>query len=161
MRANDSKSSGLGSVLLGMAALTLAGMVGTIGLIHQVDQLGPKVGDLISFDPLAPISADMRARLPAMAADDRPGVACALDVRTMHANGGSVIIEAREPRARFGYRVHWAGPRTSNDPVDCGSSADLLMNLEDIEVLAMAAGGYGPLTARNVQIGPGAAKAAE
>ena len=61
----------------------------------------------------------------------------------MHANGGSVIIEAREPRADFGYRVHWAGPRSSNDGTNCGSSADLLMNLEDIEVLAMAAGGYG------------------
>ena len=34
----------------------------------------------------------------AMSASDQPGVACVLDVRTMHANGGSVIIEAREPR---------------------------------------------------------------
>ena len=39
--------------------------------------------------------------------------------------------------------MHWAGPRSSNDGSDCGSSADLLVNLEDIEVLAMAAGGYG------------------
>ena len=61
----------------------------------------------------------------------------------MHANGGSVVIEAREPRASFGYRVHWAGVRSSNDGADCGASADLLMNMEDIEVLAMAAGGYG------------------
>ena len=51
MRTNESKSSGLGSVLLGMAALALAGMVGTIGLIQQVGDLGPKVGDIISFDP--------------------------------------------------------------------------------------------------------------
>jgi hypothetical protein len=153
MRVNDSKSSGLGTVLLGVVAVALAGMVGTIGLLHQVGALGPKVGDLISFDPLAPISADMRARLPAMAADDRPGVACVLDVRTIHANGGSIVIEAEEPRPRFGYRVHWAGPRTSNGAADCGTSADLLVNPEDIEILAMAAGGYGPLAAQHGHIG--------
>ena len=61
-----------------------------------------------------------------MLADGQPGVACVMDVRTMHANGGSVIIEAREPRASFGYRVHWAGPRSSDDGTNCGSSADLL-----------------------------------
>ena len=143
MRANDSKSSGVGSVLLGVAAVMLAGMVGTIGLINQVGELGPKVGDIVSFDPLDPISRDMHARLPAIPVDDRPGVACALDVRVMHANGGSMIIEAHVPRSSFSYRVHYAGARSSNDSADCGSSVDLLVNQEDIEVLAMAAGGYG------------------
>jgi hypothetical protein len=143
MRANNSKTSGVGSVLLGVVAIALAGMVGTIGLINQVGELSPKVGDIVSFDPMDSMSRDMQALLPAMLADDRPGVACVLDVRTIHANGGSVIIEAREPRADFAYRVHWAGPRSSNDGSNCGSSADLLVNLEDIEVLAMAAGGYG------------------
>ncbi len=109
MRANDSKSSGAGSVLLGVVAIALAGMVGTIGLINQVGELSPKVGDIVSFDPTDSISRDMHALLPAMPADDRPGVACALDVRTIHANGGSLIIEAREPRTDFAYRVHWAG----------------------------------------------------
>jgi hypothetical protein len=143
MRVNDSNSSGLGSVLLGIAAIALAGMVGTIGLIHQVGELGPKVGDIVAFDPLDSISRDMHARLTAMSAGGQPGVACVLDVRAMHASGGSMIIEAREPRTSFGYRVHWAGAPSSNDGADCGSSADLLVNLEDVEVLAMAAGGYG------------------
>ena len=71
MRANDSKTSaGVGSVLLGIVAIALAGMVGTIGLIHEIGEFGPKVGDIISFDPLDRISQDMRARLPAMLADD-------------------------------------------------------------------------------------------
>ena len=143
MRANDSNSSGAGSVLLGIAAIALAGMVGTIGLIHQVGELGPKVGDIVAFDPLDPISRDMHARLPAMVAGDKPGVACVLDVRAMHTNGGSVIIEAREPQPSFGYRVHWAGARSSDDGTDCGSSADLFVSLEDVQTLAMAAGGYG------------------
>jgi hypothetical protein len=143
MRANDSKSSGLGSVLLSVVAIALAGMVGTLGLIQQVGELGPKVGDIVVFDPLAAMSRDMRASLTAMSANGQPGVACVMDVRTIHANGGSVIIEAREPRADFGYRVHWAGARSSDDGTNCGSAADLFMNLEDIGVLAMAAGGYG------------------
>jgi hypothetical protein len=143
MRANDSKASGLGTVLLSVIAIALAGMAGTLGLIHQVGELGPKVGDIVVFDPLAPMSRDMGASLPAMSANGQPGVACVMDVRTIHANGGSVIIEAREPHATLGYRVHWAGARSSDDGTNCGSTADLLMNLEDIEVLAMAAGGYG------------------
>ncbi|HEY2617849.1 MAG TPA: hypothetical protein VGI78_10960 [Acetobacteraceae bacterium] len=127
-------------------------MVGTIGLIHAVGEFGPKVGDIVAFDPLDSISRDMHARLTAMPAGAHPGAACVLDVRTMHANGGSVIIEAREPRTgtSFGYRVHWAGAQSSNDGGDCGSSADLLVNLEDVEVLAMAAGGYGVPASRRL-----------
>jgi hypothetical protein len=143
MRANDTKSSGAGTVLLSIAAVGLAGMVGTIGLIHQVGELGPKVGDIVAFDPLDGMSRDMHARIAAIPADNSPGVACVLDVHAMHANGGSVIIEAREPRSTFAYRVHWSGERSSNDGADCGGSADLMVNIEDVETLAMAAGGYG------------------
>jgi len=143
IRANASKSSGVGSILLGIVAVALAGMVGTVGLINQVGELGPKVGDIVTFDPLRAMSRDMRAQLPAIAAEGGPGVACVLDVRTMHTSGGSLIIEAREPRASFGYRVHWAGERSSSGGTDCGSSADLFVNPEDIDILAMAAGGFG------------------
>jgi hypothetical protein len=148
MRANDSKSSGTATVLLGVATIALGGMVGTIGLIRQVGELGPKVGDIVVFDPLDPISRDMHMGLSALPANGQSGIACVLDVRTMHTNGGSVVIEAHEPRASFGYRVHWAGVRSSDDGTNCGSNADLLMSLEDVEVLAMAAGGYGVPAAR-------------
>lgn len=161
MRANDSKSSGIGTVLLGITAIMLAGMAGTISLIHQVGELGPKVGDIVSFDPLDPMSRDLRGRLPAIPADDRPGVACVLDVRTLHANGGSVVIEARAPRTTFAYRVHWAGSRSSDDGTNCGSSADLLVNLEDIEMLAMAAGGYGVPAAKHTNLFSHPASAAQ
>jgi hypothetical protein len=143
MRANHSNSSGTGTVLLSILAIGLVGMAGTIGLIHSVGEFGPSVGDIVSFDPLDPISRDMHTRLAAMPADGKPGVACTLDVQAMHAGGGSVVIESRQPDTQFGYRVHWAGSRSSGDATDCGASADLLVNLEDIEVLAMAAGGYG------------------
>jgi hypothetical protein len=152
MRANDSKSTGAGSVLLGIAAIALAGMAGTIGLIHEAGEFGPKVGDIVVFDPLDPISRDMHARLPAISADDRPGVACALDVQVMHAGGGSVIVEGREPGTEFGYRVHWAGARSSDDGADCGASAELRVNREDVEVLAMAAGGYGVPASKQIGV---------
>jgi hypothetical protein len=143
MRANDTKSGGVGTALLGIAAVALAGAVGTIGLIQQAGELGPKVGDIVAFDPLDQMPRDMQVRIAAIPAENRPGVACALDARVMHANGGSVIVEAREPGANFGYRVHWSGVRSSNDAADCGASADLLVNIDDVETLAMTAGGYG------------------
>src|SRR5690242_21077842 len=113
MRVNDGKSSGIGTVLLSMAALALAGMVGTISLIHQVGELGPKVGDIISFDPLESMSRDMKARISARSADQLNSGSCTIDVRTVHAGGGSFIIESRLPEPMPSYRVHWAGPRTS------------------------------------------------
>ncbi len=66
----------------------------------------------------------------------------------MHAGGGSVVIEARQPQTSRGYRVHWAGAHGGDDPAGCGTSADLLLNQEDIEILAMAAGGYGVASRR-------------
>lgn len=51
MRANESKSSGLASVLLGTAALALAATVGAIDLLKHIGDFGPKVGDIVTFDP--------------------------------------------------------------------------------------------------------------
>jgi hypothetical protein len=152
MRANHSNSSGIGTVVLGILAIGLAGMAGTIGLIHSIGEFGPGVGDIVSFDPLDPMSRNVHTRLTAIPADGQPGVACVLDIRAMHAAGGSLVIEQRQPGTEFGYRVHWVGGASSGDPADCASPADLLVNLEDIETLAMAAGGYG--VPANRHIGP-------
>jgi hypothetical protein len=143
IHANGSNSSGLSSIILGMVVLALAGTIGTIGLLREVSEFGPKVGDIVSFDPLDTLSHDMRAKIDATRVGDRAGAACVLDVGAMHAGGGSVVIEAALPQTGSGFRVHWAGARSSNDPADCGASADLLLSQEDIETLAMAAGGYG------------------
>ena len=83
-----------------------------------------------------------------------------LDVRTMHAGGGSVVMRSREPRAGFGYRVHWAGTHSSNDGADCGASADLLVSREDIELLAMAAGGFGAAPSKHAALLLGSATTA-
>jgi hypothetical protein len=143
MQASGGDSSGVSSIILGMAVVALAGMIGAISLLRQVGELGPDVGDIISFEPLDTLSRDTRARITALPANGQRGVACVLDVRTMHAGGGSMVIEARQLQTQTGYRVHWAGVRSSDDSANCGPSADLLLSLQDVEILAMAAGGYG------------------
>jgi hypothetical protein len=143
MQANGGNSSGVSSVILGMIVLCLAGTAGTIGLLRQVGELGPAVGDIISFDPLEKLSRDMQTKVTAKRAGEQAGGACVLDISAMHASGGSVVIEARQPQTNSGYRVHWAGAHSSDDPTACGASADLLLNQEDVEMLALAAGGYG------------------
>jgi hypothetical protein len=143
MQANGSNWSGVSSVILGVVVLSLAGTVGTIGLLRQIGELGPNVGDIVSFDPHETLSRDMQTKIAATRAGDRTGATCILDVSAMHAGGGSVVIESRQPETNSGYRVHWAGAHSSDDPANCGASADLLLNQEDIEILALAAGGYG------------------
>jgi hypothetical protein len=145
---NESKASGIGTVLLGVTAIALAGMVGTIGLIRQVETLGPKVGDIIAFDPQDPMSRDMKPHVMAVPAN-HVGIACELDVQAMHQAGGSVIIESRALETRGSIRIHWSGVRTATDGTNCGSSADLVVDQDDIEILALAAGGFGPSAAKH------------
>lgn len=151
-KPGEGKFSGIGTILLGMAAIALAGMVGTVGLIRQVGDIGPNVGDIVAFDPLDSMSRDMKARVTAVHTGYRHGVACVLDVRAMHASGGSLVIESRQPMTTNGLHVHWAGARTADDGTSCGSSAELLLNQDDVEVLAMAAGGFGVSAARGFHL---------
>src|ERR1700723_3006141 len=151
MRANESKSSGLASVLLGTAALALAATVGAIDLLKHIGDFGPKVGDIVTFDPRESFSRDMRARIKAMSADALHPTRCVLDVQAMHDHGGSLVIEARLPQIQRGFRVHWAGRHTSNDGAECGTSAELLVNQDDLEVMAIAAGGFGVAAAKLVR----------
>jgi hypothetical protein len=145
---NDSKVSGIGTVVLGMVAIALAGMVGTIGLIREVGTLGPRVGDIVAFDPQDWISRDIKSHVTAVPAD-RIGIACDMDVQAMHAGGGSIIIESRRPETGSAIRIHWAGMRTATDATNCGSSTDLMVDQDDMEILALAAGGYGPSAAKH------------
>ena len=58
----------------------------------------------------------------------------------MAADGGSLVVESL---AEDGYRVHWAGIRTSRGSGDCGAARDLLISRPDLDQLASAAGGFG------------------
>ena len=63
MHANDGKTTSIQSALLCLAAIGLAGTVGMVGLVREVGELGPKVGDIVSFDPLEQFSRDMKAQI--------------------------------------------------------------------------------------------------
>ena len=82
-KPGEGKFSGIGTILLGMAAIALAGMVGTIGLIRQVGDIGPNVGDIVVFDPLDSMSRDMKARVTAVHTGSQHGVACVLDRKSV------------------------------------------------------------------------------
>ena len=84
--SHEDKASGVVTVLLGVAAIALAGMVGTISLIRVVGDLGPTVGDIVTFDSREPMSHEMRARVSAIPAANLPGVAC-VPGRANHACG--------------------------------------------------------------------------
>ena len=112
MHANGNKSTTIQSALHSLTALALAGAVGMIGLMRGVSELGPKVGDIVAFDPLAQLSRDMTAQIAVMRANGSARGSCTLDMRAMHAGGGSVVIEAMAPGVTRTYRVHWAGLRT-------------------------------------------------
>jgi hypothetical protein len=60
----------------------------------------------------------------------------------MLASGGSLVVEQRLPSLRE-FHVHWAGARTNDDASNCGSSADLVVSLPDLQLLTNAVGGAG------------------
>jgi hypothetical protein len=128
----------MGPALFGaVALLAAAGVVDVIGLIARS---GPSVGDIISFDQAKDVPMEGDARLLVHRVDH---FACVLDLNVLRQSGGSVIVEARMPGENRGFHLHWAGERTSADPADCGRTADLLVGHRDMDILAMAAGGYG------------------
>jgi hypothetical protein len=143
MEAKHGKSTNVQGVLLTVVAIALAGTAGMVGMLREVTDLGPKVGDIVSFDPRDRFSSDMKSQIDAIPVNGTARVACELDVQAMHAGGGSVVIEAHESQGHVAYRVHWAGARTSVAGADCGRSADLMLSETDLATLAIAAGGYG------------------
>jgi hypothetical protein len=140
MRTHDEKSTNLWGPLLLAGAAALLSFVGAINLARAVAEMGPNVGDVLDFRPDRGLAVDMDARLAVSRVDQST---CQLDVVAIRRSGGSLIVEQRRPGTPHVYQVHWSGPRTSSDNGDCGTSADLLLKDTDMEVLSMAAGGYG------------------
>ena len=141
MAADRRKTTQPPQFVLLLAAMLLAVVSGMAGIVHQVaEELGPRVGDLVAFDPAhrAPFTSD--ARLTAYRPQQE---ACVLDVATMQKSGGSLVLERRGSGPDRPYQAHWSGRRTSQDANDCGSQADLVLSRNDIDTLATAAGGFG------------------
>ena len=92
----------------------------------------PHVGDMIAFHPSGWTNAGKRLTVLTQA-----GKACLLELGTLRRSGGSFIIEG--PASDGGFVVHWAGPRTSRGKDDCGASADVILDAQQLELLSVAA----------------------
>lgn len=139
---NDRKSGDRYLAFMVIAVAITACILLMVGLAQLASGTGPQTGDIIAFPatrtPL--VSATSFAARRAMA----PGnMSCTLDVQTIQRSGGSLVVETSEYSPSRIFRVHWAGVRTSGNHDDCGSSADLLLNSNQIFALIFAAGGKG------------------
>lgn len=131
-------------------ALSIALLIVTIGglttwLVLKLDALTPRVGDMIVFLPAAPEAGSWRLRVDEAAVKNRPDRAgpCVFDPNVMSLEGGSLIIEAREPADPPRFHLHWAGRHTAKGGNDCGAAADIVLDRHDLQRLANAAGGFG------------------
>ena len=127
------------AVLLASVTL-LAAASGMTGMARRAAFPGPKLGDIIAFDPARPFPFETGLRLIAGQAAQKN---CVLDLDTIRRWGGSLVIEQRASAPDRLHRAHWAGPGTSEDTTDCGPAADLLLSAADVSTLAAAAGGFG------------------
>jgi len=139
VRTRNDKISRVMRPLLSGAAMLLAG-AGVASLEAARVGIGPRVGDMITFD----MSDEARVEPGVRLLVDRPNqFACVLDLDTIAHHGGSLVLEARLFAESHAFFLHWAGEKTSSDAGDCGKDADLIVDRRDMDVLASASGGYG------------------
>lgn len=156
MQARHPDTRGLITTAVLAALLALVGVGGAIRLAQSAAQLGPDVGDMLAFRP-GHVTPGLAPSTMLVQRDGQP--ACRIDLDTLRQLGGSMVIESRTPGPPRLYHAHWAGRHSSGDPQDCGPSAELQLTDEQMEILAMAAGGYGlrhgPSSVLGWQIGSG------
>lgn len=141
MRVSDEKSGGLITAGLLAVVVSLIGLAGAVRIAQTAVAFGPNVGDIVQFDPRAYMPVDAQTEIVAIRPD---ASTCTLDVATIHADGGSLIVEQRYlADGDSHYLVHWAGKRTAARADDCGAQANLKLNDANLDMLAMAAGGWG------------------
>ena len=141
MRAHDEKSHGILPAALLAVVVALVGVAGAVKMARTAVAFGPAVGDIVQFDPQGYLPLDIHTKIEATRAD---ASLCVLYLESIHRLGGSLIVEQRYPgdgSAR--YRVHWAGDRSAEGGANCGANADLMLDDTNLDLLAMAAGGWG------------------
>jgi len=123
--------------------MSLGGM--TTWLALKFDALRPQIGDMIVFVP-AQGDADtwqLKVSTTSVAGRDEAAGPCVFDPNEMSAAGGSLIVESREETTPPRFQIHWAGQHTAKGSGDCGTTADLTLDRNDLQRLANAAGGFG------------------
>lgn len=139
-QASDGAMSALmaGCVLIAV----VLGSLEIITVLHIFAE-GPAVGDMVTFRSTG-VGIDEEPMKVAVAATPASRT-CVLSPRVMRADGGSLVVEAREPPApEPRYRVHWAGAHTADGADDCGGEANLVLSANDLRALASATGELAP-----------------
>ena len=121
---------------LGFTLLVLSAVNAIAAMVH----VRPHIGDIIAFTPAADQAVDDTTRLIV----HRPNqFGCILDLGVLHHAGGSLVVESEAGETAGSFRVHWAGQRTSSDNANCGAQADLILDRQELDILALSVGGYG------------------
>jgi hypothetical protein len=139
-QANDGAMSALlaGCVLIAV----VLGSLEIMTIVHIFAE-GPVVGDMVTFRSTG-VGIDQDPLKVAFAAAPVERT-CVLNPQVMRADGGSLVVEAREPKASTPlYRVHWAGEHTAKGAEDCGGQANLVLSANDLRALASATGELAP-----------------
>ncbi len=123
-----------------MAVACFLTAVTTVNAIADLARPEPRIGDIIAFTPSTAVSPLAVTRLIVHRQDQ---FGCVLDLSTLLHSGGSLVVESQTAGDTAAYHVHWAGSRTSADPGNCGSDADLIVDHRDLDILAFSAGGFG------------------
>ena len=149
------------SVFVLVVLATFAGVtVQAVG--EEVRAQAPDLGDIVSFADV-PLDAGSALVLTAERAGAPEGGTCVLDTAVMERSGGSLFVEAGDPMATGGsrvhWRVHWAGRTTSAGPTDCGGDAELLLSAGQLQDLAGSVGGFGTASARRMDLAVEASEA--
>ena len=135
--SNNRTARALGPAIVAAASVLATAVA--LNVIVGLAYITPHVGDIVAFRPTqtAPFEA---ARLIVHRPDQ---LGCVLDLNVLRRSGGSLVIETQTDTPGRTFRVHWAGPRTSDEPSNCGKEADLVVDRLDLDILSMSAGGYG------------------
>ena len=139
-KSADKSAERYTAVMVG-AVVIAASILLAAGLLRLADRRAAQTGDIIVFPATRAPSAGTTSFAARRAITDT--MSCTLDVQTMQKSGGSLVVETSRFAPGLIFQVHWAGERTSSDRDDCGRSADLLLNSNQISALIFAAGGTG------------------
>jgi hypothetical protein len=135
---NDNTARFLFPAIAGLGCIIVA--LTAVHAIAAMAHIRPHIGDIVAFTASVDTPTEDGTRLIV----HRPNqFGCILDLSVLRQSGGSLVVESQVADTSGSFRVHWAGQRTSADTANCGTHADLVLDGQELDILALSAGGYG------------------
>ncbi len=135
---NDTMARFLLPAIVGLGCVIVA--LSAVHAITAMAHIRPHIGDIVAFAPSTDQPDEDTTRLIVHRPDQ---FGCILDLNIMRRSGGSMVVESEVAEMPGSFRVHWAGEQTSADTANCGIDTDLILARQELDVLALGAGGYG------------------